>query len=117
MRPAYRQNYLVEWGESLMVKIHGNWCGPNWTGGQKVSSSKYRGSWSAKAIDKLDRACRAHDKACSIDGCCSADDAKLVRTALKVALNPINILFRPSLVIKAQAIATGISAASRTRKC
>jgi len=100
-----------------MVKIHGNWCGPNWTGGKNVSASKYRGSWNARAVDKLDRACRTHDKGCSKGGCCAADDAKLVRAAMKVALNPINMLFRPALVIKAQAIATGISIASGTRSC
>jgi len=100
-----------------MVKIHGNWCGPNWTGGKRVSAAKYQGSWNAKAIDKLDRACRTHDKGCSKGGCCAADDAKLVRAAMKVALNPINMLFRPALVIKAQAVATGISIAAGTRSC
>lgn len=100
-----------------LVKIHGNWCGPNWTGGQKVSASKYRGSWNARAVDKLDKACRAHDKACSSGGCCAKDDAKLVRAAMKEAMNPINILFRPAYVMKAQAVATGISIAAGTRSC
>jgi len=111
---------LVEWGENLMVKIHGNWCGPNWTGGKNVSASKYRGSWSARALDSLDRACRAHDKACASRGklgCCSRDDDKLIVSALKTAANPINILFKPSLVVTAAAVAAGMEIASLTRRC
>ena len=64
------------------------------------------GSWSYPAIDKLDRACRTHDKECGSRGdvgCCSRDDNKLIVAALKVANNPINILFKPSLVTKARA--------------
>jgi hypothetical protein len=103
-----------------MVKIHGNWCGPNWTGGKNVSASKYRGSWTAKATDSLDRACRSHDRRCSTRGklgCCAGDDAKLIVSALKIATNPINILFKPSLVAKAVLIGAAMELAALTRKC
>jgi hypothetical protein len=103
-----------------MVKIHGNWCGPGWTGGQKVDAQDYTGSWNARAIDSLDRACRAHDKACASrgdKGCCSRDDAKLVRRALQIAANPINIIFKPSLAGKAAAVATAMNIAQQTRRC
>jgi len=103
-----------------LVKIHGNWCGPGWTGGQKVDAQDYKGSWSYPAVDKLDAACRKHDKACASrgdKGCCSRDDAKLVRVALKESLNPINIIFRPGYAAKAAAVANGINLASLTRRC
>ena len=103
-----------------LVKIHGNWCGPGWTGGQKVDAQDYKGSWNYKAVDKLDAACRKHDKACASrgdKGCCSRDDAKLVRTALKESLNPINIIFRPGYAAKAAAVANVINLASLTRRC
>jgi hypothetical protein len=80
----------------------------------------YRGSWSARAIDSLDRACRAHDKRCAsrgTRGCCSRDDDKLIVAALKTAGNPMNILFKPSLVTKAVAVAAGMEIASLTRRC
>ena len=103
-----------------LVKIHGNWCGPNWTGGKNVQASEYTGSWNYPAISKLDKACRTHDKECASrgnKGCCARDDAKLVRTALKESLNPINIIFRPAYAATAAAVANGINLASLTRKC
>jgi len=100
-----------------MVKIHGNWCGPDWTGGKKVSASKYRGSWNARALDSLDRACRAHDKACAENGCCRRDDDKLIRKASKISQNPMNLLFKPTYAIKAAAVATAMNIARITRRC
>lgn len=102
------------------MRIHGNWCGPSWTGGQNVDAMDYTGSWNYPAIDSLDRACRTHDKACGSrgkTGCCSRDDDALIVAALKTAGNPINILLKPSLVTKALAVAAGMEIASLTRKC
>jgi len=103
-----------------MVKIHGNWCGPNWTGGQKVAAADYKGSWDYPAIDKLDAACRIHDRKCGSRGnlgCCEGDDRKLINAAMKVAANPINVLLKPSLVTTALAVAAGMEIASLTRRC
>jgi hypothetical protein len=103
-----------------LVKIHGNWCGPKWTGGQKVDAKDYTGSWSYPAISKLDKACRAHDKACASrgdKGCCASDDRKLVRVAIRESTNPINILFKPLYAATANAVANGINVASSYRKC
>lgn len=112
-------SYLLEQVINL-VKIHGNWCGPGWTGGQNVDAQDYTGSWSYPAVDKLDEACRRHDKSCGSRGdvgCCSTDDNKLIVAALKVANNPINIIFKPLLVTKARAVAAGMTIASTTRRC
>jgi len=103
-----------------LVKIHGNWCGPGWTGGQKVDAKDYKGSWNAKAVDVLDRACRQHDKRCASrgdKGCCARDDAILIRKASKISQNPINLLFKPTLAYKAAAVATAMNIAKITRRC
>jgi len=103
-----------------LVRIHGNWCGPGWTGGQKVDAQDYKGSWKYPAVSKLDAACRAHDKACASrgdKGCCARDDRKLVRVAIKESTNPINIIFRPAYAATANAVANGINLASLTRRC
>ena len=77
----------------VLVKIHGNWCGPNWTGGRKLSAEEYaeRGlSWDAPCTDALDCACRNHDRACSHPkGCSKASDTKLIKAAKKLRLTSI----------------------------
>ena len=98
-----------------IVQIHGNWCGPNWTGGKNIDALTFKeqgGDFKGPCIDKLDCACRAHDKDCADPrGCSSAGDRKLVRTALLVSLRTRNA----ALSAKAKLIASGIAAASLTR--
>jgi len=64
-----------------MVKVHGNWCGPNWTGGQKVAAEDYTGPWDGPVTSKLDACCAAHDKSCSSGTCTKRSDTKLIRCA------------------------------------
>ena len=103
-----------------LVKIHGNWCGPNWTAGQKVDALTYKqrgGQFNEPCIDKLDCACRKHDRDCADPrGCSRKGDSALIKTALAVALNPANRLFNPSLADKAALVAAGITAARPTRR-
>ena len=66
-----------------LVKIHGRWCGPNWTGGRKLSAAQYakRGyDWNSSCSDPLDCACRDHDFSCKT-GCTKAADTRLIRRA------------------------------------
>lgn len=45
-----------------MVRYHGNWCGPNWTAGQrKPASALTDDDRRVPAIDALDAACKEHD--------------------------------------------------------
>ena len=100
-----------------MVKIHGQWCGPNWTQGKSQPANAANVDFNAPCDDALDCACRSHDKDCANPkGCSAKADRKLVSAALRYANNPINRLFRPGIVLKAEAVAVGISAASLTRK-
>ena len=100
-----------------MAKIHGQWCGPNWTQGKNQPASAPGINFNASCVDSLDCACRAHDKDCSHDlGCSAKADRKLVIAALKYAANPINRILRPGTVLKAEAVAIGITGASTIRK-
>ncbi|MFN9030662.1 MAG: RHS repeat-associated core domain-containing protein, partial [Betaproteobacteria bacterium] len=47
-----------------LVKLHGNWCGPNWTGGfnksyDKLSDAERRAA--LPPVTKLDSCCQTHD--------------------------------------------------------
>ena len=45
-----------------IVKIHGNWCGPDWTAGQKKPAKDLIPSdRSVPCLDKLDCAAKIHD--------------------------------------------------------
>ena len=100
-----------------MVRIHGQWCGPNWTQGKSQPANAKGVNFTAPCDDELDCACRSHDKDCSNSlGCSAKADRKLVAAALRYANNPINKLFRPGVVAKASAVAVGITAASLTRR-
>jgi RHS repeat-associated protein len=57
-------NPLVFSDPSGLKKIHGNWCGPNWTGGKKepfIPSNDTPGYY-APPIDYVDIPCSNHDK-------------------------------------------------------
>ena len=92
-----------------MVQIHGNYCGPNWTGGKPYAANDSRVDWSVKPIDVLDRACKDHDRSCSKNGCSAADDRRLARKATMIGI------FNPSLAPMARAIALAMWTASLTR--
>jgi len=92
-----------------LVRIHGNYCGPNWTGGKPYAANDSRVDWSVKPMDQLDTACRIHDIACSKGGCTSADDRRLARKATMIGI------FNPRLAPVARAIALAMWTASLTR--
>jgi len=80
-----------------LVQIHGNWCGPNWTGGQKVSAEDYKGPWDGPVKSPLDQFCRAHDRDCAENnGCTRAGDTRLIKGAESRIL-PEGIRFRMEL--------------------
>ena len=95
-----------------MVRIHGRYCGPNWTHGRRIPASDYDKYPEVRPIDALDRACQAHDKDCSKGGCSRKGDSALIRRALLVAGSTMN----PQLRATALTIAAGITAALPTRR-
>ena len=73
-----------------MVKIHGNWCGPNWTGGRRLTAQEYdeRGlDWNGPVVSPLDAACRRHDFTCKNGECTRAGDTRLIQDARKRVLS------------------------------
>jgi len=101
---------LLEWGENPMVKIHGNYCGPNWTGGKALPANDPRVDWSVMPTDSLDRACMNHDLSCSKGGCTAADDRRLARKATMIGI------FNPRLAPIARAVAIAMWTASLSRR-
>ena len=81
MPPWYNQKCLRQ--RDTLVKIHGNWCGPNWTGGKKVAAKDYKGPWNGPIQTPLDACCRSHDFSCSSGKCSKAADTKLIKCAEK----------------------------------
>ncbi|MGH8123158.1 MAG: RHS repeat-associated core domain-containing protein, partial [Rudaea sp.] len=59
-----------------LIKIYGNWCGPDWTGGYKKpwnDLTQYERKHIKPPIDQLDGACKDHDLCygkCGIDSPC-----------------------------------------------
>jgi hypothetical protein len=95
-----------------MVKIHGNYCGPNWTGGKPYAASDSRVDWTVPCVDSLDCACKKHDRDCSHpQGCSAKGDRALIKTAAIVRTFSKD----QGLRRKAEAIITGITVASLTR--
>ena len=90
-----------------IVRIHGNWCGPDWTAAQKKPAKDLtlqdRG---VRCTDKLDCACKVHD----IDvyergGRTRGSDLRLANVAIRIAYD----LRQPrSLRRKALLVATGM---------
>ena len=89
-----------------MARIHGNWCGPNWTAGQvKPASAITRADLKVKCLDKLDCGCKQHDITIGTKGHSFATDEKLRRIAEREALR----VWRPTYAIKARIVAEAMS--------
>ena len=103
-----------------MVKIYGNWCGPDWTDGKNISARNYLlagGDFRGPCIDKLDCACLQHDKGCSgKQGCTKAADRKLIRTANQILANPLYLITNPRMYAAARIVRDGISLAKPFRQ-
>jgi len=103
-----------------MVRIHGRWCGPNWTNGKVQTAREYKlkgGTFKTPCDDKLDCACRTHDKECAgKQGCTSKADRKLAKAAQKILDNPLNLILSPLMYGKARVIRDGMALASLTRR-
>lgn len=92
-----------------MVRIHGNYCGPNWTAGQRRPAADIDKLPYVAPTDALDAACRTHDKSCSKGGCTAAADIKLRNRALFIAATS------PQLREPALLIAAAMTVAAPTR--
>ena len=85
------------------MKIHGNYCGANWTHGMNVPAKDYFLYPEVAPRDKLDAACQDHDKDCSQGGCSSRGDTVLRDVALAVAFS------NPDAQIRATATSIAIA--------
>ena len=93
------------------MKVYGKYCGPNWTHGLNVPASDYDKYPEVRPIDRLDRACQAHDKDCSQGGCSAKGDLALRDVALAVAVSSPDIQLRATATL----IALAMSGTAPTR--
>lgn len=91
-------------------KIHGHYCGSNWTRGKNHPESKMFQLDFVKPIDSLDRACMLHDESIASNGTSRSSDLLLAKRATKIGL------LNPRLRTKAIAVATAMRLASEFRK-
>ena len=100
-----------------MVRIHGNWCGPNWTAGKVMAAEDLKKSQRrVKCIDKLDCACRKHDISIKDQGPTKKSDQALQNSAQKILDNPINLVLSPIMYGKARVIRDAMSVVKFTRR-
>lgn len=92
-----------------MARIHGNYCGPNWTAGKARPAKDIDRLPYVAPTDALDRACMNHDRDCSKGGCSAKGDRKLRDAALMVAVTT------PHLRSVALVIAAAMGATEKTR--
>jgi hypothetical protein len=103
-----------------VVRIHGNWCGPNWTAGQAITAPEHKargGTFKEPCQDKLDCACRTHDKECSgKQGCTFQADNNLIEACNRILINPLNLILNPVMYGKAKLVKDFFIIARFTRK-
>jgi hypothetical protein len=100
-----------------MVRIHGQWCGPNWTAGQvKEAKDATKADRKVGCIDKLDCACKQHDLDIADSGSPSfASDTRLMKEAMKIIANPLYAWTNPTMYAKAFLIRDSMSLVRWTR--
>ena len=71
-----------------MVKIHGKYCGPNWTSGKVLAAKDATTEdFKVKPTDDLDAACRLHDLAINKNGNSYRTDQALEKRARAIRKN------------------------------
>ncbi len=86
-----------------MVRLHGKWCGPNWTANQvKEAKDATKSDRKVGCVDRLDCACKKHDLDIADSGLPSfASDTRLMKAAEKIIANPLNAWTNPAMYAKA----------------
>lgn len=104
-----------------IVRIHGNYCGPDWTAGENISARGYTlrgGQFDVKPVDWLDRLCLEHDRSCGASelGCSKAGDQALIDGIKKWQSVWYNPLIHPIQNAKADLVRNAIQIAKPFRR-
>ena len=91
-------------------KIHGHYCGSNWTRGKNHPEAKMFQLDFVKPIDELDHACMLHDEDIANNGTSRSGDLLLAKRASMIALT------NPRLRGIALTVAAGMRVAASLRK-
>lgn len=105
----------------IIVRIHGNYCGPDWTAGQRISARSYvlgGGEFDVKPVDWLDALCLEHDRGCGSSdlGCSRRDDQRLIDGIDKWTSVWYNPLIHPIQNARALTVRSGIALAQPFRR-
>jgi hypothetical protein len=100
-----------------MVRIHGQWCGPNWTANQvKEAKDATKSDRKVGCIDRLDCACKKHDLDIADSGSPSfKSDTELARAAQRILNNPFLAITNPIMYAKAIAVRDSMNLVRWTR--
>ena len=104
-----------------IVRIYGNYCGPDWTAGENISARDYvlrGGQFDVKPISWLDQLCLEHDRGCGSSdlGCSRRDDQRLIDGIDNWKAIWYNPLIHPLQNAAADVVRTGIVLAQPFRR-
>ncbi len=104
-----------------MVRIHGNYCGPDWTAGKRIDARSYvlgGGQFDVKPVDWLDALCLEHDRGCGSSdlGCSRSDDQRLIDGIDKWKAVWYNPVIHPIQNARADVVRTGMILAQPFRR-
>jgi hypothetical protein len=100
-----------------MVKIHGRWCGPNWTNNQvKPAEDANAADRKGKCMDQLDCACKVHDLQIKDNGPSFESDTELMRKAEAILGNPLYFIINPGMYASARVVREGMRLVRWTRQ-
>mgnify|MGYP001165356950 CR=1 FL=1 len=95
---------------NLKFKLHGNYCGPQWTRGKNHPEARMFELPFVAPIDELDYACMMHDEDIAKNGTSRSSDLRLAKRARKIART--NIKLAPLALM----VAHGMEVAASQRK-
>lgn len=99
-----------------MVRLHGKWCGPNWTANQrKPAKDATKRDRMVSCSDSLDCGCKRHDLDIADSGPSFESDTRLMRKAQTIINNPLYAITNPRMYAAAFVVRDAMSVVRWTR--
>ena len=99
-----------------MVRLHGKWCGPNWTANQrKPAKDATKRDRMVSCSDSLDCGCKRHDLDIADSGPSFESDTRLMRKALAIMNNPLYAVTNPRMYAAAFVVHDAMAVVRWTR--
>jgi len=100
-----------------MVRLHGKWCGPNWTANQiKPAKDATKRDRKVRCNDALDCACKQHDlDIADLGEPTFNSDTRLMRKAQAIINNPLYAITNPRMYAAAFVVRDSMNLVRWTR--